>query len=253
MGVRRCLALFSSVAAVACAVRASRGLRHQIAGLSAAARRLVGADIAATVPVVGRDEFTAVEEKLATLAKQLDRDREIVTYLAERATRSVETTREWRAPETDQLTGLFNRRSFEDALDGEIERAKRFDRDVGLVLIDLDDLKHVNDTYGHPQGDVVLREIARVLRAAAREIDRAARYGGDELAVILPGTDLARAYDRGERICEQIAQLRIPRADGEGAVRVTASCGAASARGAKADARELVAAADSALHQRKRR
>ena len=72
---------------------------------------------------------------------------------------------------TDELTGLSNRRAFDDALNAEIERAKRFGSELGLVLIDLDDFKLVNDTYGHPQGDVVLREVARVLRESSREVD----------------------------------------------------------------------------------
>ena len=117
---------------------------------------------------------------------------------------------------TDELTGLANRRAFDDALASEIERNKRFGTDLGLVLIDLDNFKNVNDTYGHQQGDLVLREVARVLRDGSREIDFPARYGGEELAVILPGTDLEGAFNRAERIREQIGQVRIPRLDGGG-------------------------------------
>ena len=88
---------------------------------------------------------------------------------------------------TDELTGLFNRRRFQEAMATEVERARRFGQPLGLVLLDIDDFKRVNDTYGHQQGDLVLREVARVLRESSREIDEPARYGGEELAVVLPG------------------------------------------------------------------
>jgi len=153
---------------------------------------------------------------------------------------------------TDELTGLSNRRAFDDALAAEVERAKRFGTDLGLVLIDIDDFKRVNDTYGHPQGDVVLREVARVLRDSSREVDHPARYGGEELAAVLPGTDLEGALHRAERVREQIAGLRIPRLDGGGALDVTVSCGVAAARATHADGRALLQAADRALYEAKR-
>lgn len=182
-------------------------------------------------------------------------DRELFTYLAGQAARSMENVElhETAAREsvTDELTGLFNRRAFDDALASEVERAKRFGSDLGLVLIDLDNFKNVNDTYGHPQGDVVLREVARVLRESSREIDHSARYGGEELAVILPGTDLEGAYNRAERIREAIEQLRIARLDGGGTISITTSCGVAAARATAADGRAMVQAADNALYEAK--
>ncbi|MDP1846411.1 MAG: diguanylate cyclase [Solirubrobacteraceae bacterium] len=183
-------------------------------------------------------------------------DRELFSYLAGQVARSMENVElhetTARRSVTDELTGLSNRRAFDDALAAEVERAKRFGTDLGLVLIDIDDFKRVNDTYGHPQGDVVLREVARVLRDSSREVDHPARYGGEELAAVLPGTDLEGAFQRAERIREEIAQLRIPRLDGSGSLSVTASCGVAIARGTSADSRGLVQAADSALYVAKR-
>ena len=120
------------------------------------------------------------------------------------------------------------------------------------MLIDIDDFKRVNDTYGHPQGDVVLREVARVLRESSREVDHPARYGGEELAAVLPGTDLEGAFNRAERVREQIAELRIPRLDAGGTLSITASCGVAAARGQSTDGRSLVQAADTALYEAKR-
>jgi diguanylate cyclase (GGDEF)-like protein len=184
-------------------------------------------------------------------------DRELLSYLAGQAARSMENVSlhevTARRSVTDELTGLANRRAFDDALAGEIERSKRFGTDVGLVIIDLDDFKSVNDTHGHQQGDLVLREVARVLREGSREIDFPARYGGEELAVVLPGTDLSGAFNRAERIREQISQTRIPLLSGGGALTVTASCGVAATRSTGADGRLLIQAADAALYDAKRR
>jgi diguanylate cyclase (GGDEF)-like protein len=126
------------------------------------------------------------------------------------------------------------------------------------VMLDIDNFKHVNDTYGHQQGDVVLREVARVLKESSRAIDLPARYGGEELAVVLPGTDLEGAYDLAERVREGIEALELPlvgddEAGGDAAiVRVTASLGAAALGDGIEDLRELVAAADAALYRAKR-
>ena len=88
----------------------------------------------------------------------------------------------------DGLTGLANRRQSEEALSAELHRAERLGGPLALVLADLDSFKGVNDRYGHPAGDTVLREFAQVLRATVREIDTAGRWGGEEFFVLLPGT-----------------------------------------------------------------
>jgi diguanylate cyclase (GGDEF)-like protein len=120
-------------------------------------------------------------------------------------------------------------------------------------MLDIDNFKRVNDTYGHLQGDLVLREVARVLRESSREVDEPARYGGEEMAVALPGTDLEGAYQFAERVRHRIENLELPLPDGQGWLHVTASFGAASLRGASANGKEgLVAAADAALYRAKR-
>jgi diguanylate cyclase (GGDEF)-like protein len=118
-------------------------------------------------------------------------------------------------------------------------------------MLDLDDFKSINDTYGHPQGDVVLEHVARVLRDASREVDIPARYGGEEMAVILPHTDLAGAYAIAERLRGAIQKLAIPRGDGESALRITASFGVAASLDGDKDA--LISGADAALYVAKRR
>lgn len=183
-------------------------------------------------------------------------DHELLTYLAGRLARSMKNVEVYetvsRESVTDHLTDLLNKRAFDEALSNEVERAKRFGDELGLLLIDLDDFGQFNKVYGVLDGDAVLREVGRVLREGSREIDVPARYGGEELAVVLPRTDLEGAFLRAERIREQIEQLRIPRVDGSGTLRVTASCGVASMRGAAADKDGLVEAAGKALNEAKR-
>jgi diguanylate cyclase (GGDEF)-like protein len=183
-------------------------------------------------------------------------ERELFDYLAEQAAVSLENVGLHETVErqavTDELTGLFNRRRFQEAMLTEVERSKRFGQAVGLVLLDLDNFKAVNDTYGHQQGDLVLREVARVLRETSREIDEPARYGGEELAVVLPGTDLEGAYNLAERVRAGIEELALPLLDGDGLLRVTASFGVATLPGSADDMRGLIAAADEALYRAKR-
>ena len=243
MRSRRRLALLFCCAVIACVACAWRAPQQKIADLLAIVRRRVEVDSSAAGAAVRRDEFTVRQEKRNKRSKALDRDRELASYLAQEA-RSTEASGASRWPVADPLTGLLNRRALDEVLGSEVERAKRFDTDLGLVLIDLDNFKAVNDTHSHAQGDVVLRAVARVLRDVSSEIDHPARYGGEEFAVILPGSDLEEASNRGEHIRKQIAQLRIPRLDRQGTLRVTASYGAASARGAAANANALLAEAE---------
>lgn len=106
---------------------------------------------------------------------------------------------------TDPLTGLFSRRYLEEMLHEEIERSLRYGRPLSLVMIDLDNFKPYNDTYGHQAGDEMLKEVGRVLQAAVRAIDAAVRYGGDEFAVILPETDSEGARLIASRIIKDMS------------------------------------------------
>jgi diguanylate cyclase (GGDEF)-like protein len=239
--------LESAVASVEADALRSGSPRESSAGdANAMAHPLRGTNGAAAVGVVsvGREgrPFTSSE-------------RELFHYLAGQAARSMESVDRHetvtRESMTDDLTGLSNRRAFDDALTAEVERAKRFGGTLGLVLIDLDNFKAINDTYGHPQGDLVLREVSRVLRESSREIDHPARYGGEELALVLPGTDLEGAFNLAERVRVRIAGLAIRRLDGAGALRVTASCGVAAVPRTAADESALIAAADRALYTAK--
>ena len=152
---------------------------------------------------------------------------------------------------TDELTGLANVRAFASILDREIERSRRYGAALALVMVDLDDFKRVNDTYGHQQGDEVLAHVAWVLRDVSRELDTVARYGGEELAVVLPQTDGEGAALLAERMRESIEALYIPQVGGSGTLSVTASFGVASLPESALDRTELIAAADAALYAAK--
>jgi diguanylate cyclase len=149
----------------------------------------------------------------------------------------------------DGLTGLANRRSVEDTLRAEIARARRFGDRLCLVLADLDDFKSVNDTYGHPIGDEALRLFAATLRATAREMDVAGRWGGEEFALVLPGTDGEGGARLAERARAALAGCTLLVDDVP--VSLTASFGVAALPPA-ADALDLIASADAALYEAKR-
>ena len=152
---------------------------------------------------------------------------------------------------TDPLTQLLNRREFEEQLTREVERAQRFGTPVGLVVLDLDDFKLINDRFGHLAGDGVLKAAAGAIRQCTREIDQPARWGGEEFAVILPHTGLDGAARLAERLRQAIAERQIPTPDGR-SVRVTASFGVAALPGSGTTQVELTAAADDAVYRSKR-
>lgn len=129
----------------------------------------------------------------------------------------------------DPLTGIANRRQFDRALDREIRRARREQRPLSLIFLDLDEFKHFNDTYGHVHGDEVLRRVAHTLDESFRRGgDVVARYGGEEFAVILPGVDAHRAGLYAERLRRRIWRMAISCGPGESDERITISGGVAA-------------------------
>lgn len=151
----------------------------------------------------------------------------------------------------DGLTGLYVRRYFDARLDEEIERARRYETGFAVAMIDLDNFKDLNDTHGHQVGDEALRQVSEVVRAQMRGVDTAARYGGEEIALVLPRTELVDAYALAERIRAAVAELEIPA--GEKTVHLTSSFGiAAFPESGARDADDLVRQADKALYRAKR-
>jgi two-component system, cell cycle response regulator len=151
---------------------------------------------------------------------------------------------------TDGLTELFNHRHMHELLHEEFERTKRSTEPLAVVMLDLDRFKAVNDNYGHPTGDVILYETARILREAAREIDMVGRYGGEEFIAILPGTDEEAAAQFAERIRKEVAEHVFR--DEANEVRMTVSGGAASYPGeGVGHPDQLIKRADEALYHSK--
>lgn len=148
-----------------------------------------------------------------------------------------------RVARTDGLTGLANRRAFDEQLRAQLARSQRRDTPLALVLIDLDHFKNVNDKYGHPVGDQLLKEFAGVLMSSVRESNLVSRVGGEEFALLLPGLSVDQAFDVAQRIRAQAMAARL---------LTTGSAGVAVFPQDGSNATELLRAADWALYAAKR-
>ncbi|MBW3593177.1 MAG: GGDEF domain-containing protein [Actinobacteria bacterium] len=163
-----------------------------------------------------------------------------------RVYRSLAIPRLVEASRVEPKTGLFNMRHFDAALAQELARAGRFDRRVALLMVDVDHLREVNNTRGHVAGDAALRLVADTIRAATREYDVAARFGGDEFAVLLPETDEPGALAVAERI-----RAGVESAGRAAAIGVTVSVGVAADVASALSPEELIALADRAAYRAK--
>lgn len=150
---------------------------------------------------------------------------------------------------TDGLTGVQNRRYFDDALREYIEEFRRIDKPLGLMILDLDHFKQVNDSYGHDIGDRVLRAVGKCLRDMTRYHDIVARLGGEEFGIVTPNMNLVGLEKLAERIRDAVSALSIP--TGRGGLRVTTSVGLAVWEG-KETAEEFYRRADRQLYEAKR-
>lgn len=154
---------------------------------------------------------------------------------------------------TDSLTGISNRRAFDTALEDEIQRARRTQNMLSLILIDVDRFKNYNDTRGHQAGDDVLRRVAKIIEQSTRRgTDKSCRYGGEEFAVLLPNTDVIHAARIAETIREQLEQEEIIHPDSDVGPHVTISIGVSAMVPGESDSGEvLLNVADRALYQAK--
>lgn len=158
-----------------------------------------------------------------------------------------------RLSDTDPVTGLYNRRFMAARLDREIKRSLRYGHPLGLLMLDLDDFKGINDTYGHLFGDQVLKKVAVTLTAACRETDFVGRFGGDEFIVLLPETVEDEAAVVADRVADRLDCLRLqaPGSDG-GEVKISASLGRAILPVDGRTSSKLISMADKALYREKR-
>ncbi|HUP45008.1 MAG TPA: GGDEF domain-containing protein [Thermoanaerobaculia bacterium] len=154
--------------------------------------------------------------------------------------------------DTDELTGIANRRYFRRQLPQEIGRARAYRLPLSLLMIDVDDFKEINDTFGHVVGDVVLSELCGTMRETLRTPDFIARYGGDEFAVTLPHTDLAGAMRVADRILSRLREVTIE-VDPDRAMRCSVSIGVAELHPDDTSGRDLIRRADQRLYEAKKR
>lgn len=147
---------------------------------------------------------------------------------------------------TDGLTGIANRRKFDEKFQEEFDRAKRYQEPLSILVFDLDYLKKINDTYGHPTGDEAIKAIGLVLDQSSRSIDLAARFGGEEFCLLLPNTDLEMATQIGDRIREKINKVEIG-----GPGQISVSVGVAALTNNEDNPQQLFHRADQALYKAK--
>jgi len=173
-------------------------------------------------------EDQSLAARISDLKSQFERRKQVLTDLAYK----------------DTLTALYNRRFFDKTLQEETERARRYQRDLQLILIDIDHFKRLNDTYGHQKGDDALQNIASIIEGHGRENDTVARYGGEELVIILPETSLDMAIKVAEKIRKKVQNETKRHTDCE----VTISLGISSFNASNNTPEKLIKSADNALY-----
>jgi diguanylate cyclase (GGDEF)-like protein len=176
-------------------------------------------------------------------------ERELLDALARELGRFVERKRAEdemkRLASTDKLTGAFNRTKFDEIIKREVERARRFDHPLAIIMFDIDHFKEINDTYGHLTGDAALRDIAALVNKLIRKIDFLVRWGGEEFVIIAPETPLDRASGLAERIRKAIAKNRF-----DGIKGVSASFGVTTLKKSD-DIDHVLTRVDNALYKAK--
>ena len=232
----------------------ARGMLRPILLLSEGAQRVSAGDLDVHLPVHGRDELADLTSAFNEMARRVRDSRD---ELAESATALARTNDQLEQAKerfrsqaiTDALTGIFNRRHFEDCLDEQIARAAEEGKPLSLLLLDLDHFKQFNDRWGHTEGDAELRRVAALVQRTVRSTDIAFRYGGEELAVLLPACSKEQAMVVAEKV--RIAVGSGTQRPSRFGARTTVSAGVATYPEDGRVARGLVDTADAALYQAK--
>ncbi len=229
-----------------------RFVSRRIALLAQTASQLRAGRMEVRAKVDGSDEIAELGDAFNRMAAELGAYTERLEGIVRERTQALEEANERLAhmAVTDELTSLFNRRHFEERANRDIEVARRAGRPFGLVIVDIDHFKSVNDRFGHPTGDRVLVAVARVLSEQARAADLVARIGGEEFAVAMPDTTADDAVHAAERMRAAIEALE-DLAPGLEQEKVTGSFGAAAFPEHGGTLRALVTAADGALYRAK--
>ncbi len=208
------------------------------------------------IPILEHDDimvaFCAESDRVEHLSFD---DRMVLQAVASELAVAVENSQLYKLTRTlaitDELSGLHNYRYLKQRLDDEMERSKRYEKHLSLLMLDVDDFKDVNDSHGHIAGDSVIRELAELLLTHVREVDVVARYGGEEFSVLLPETDAAGAFVVAEKIRDAVARHRFRDADGAKRIRMTVSVGFSTFPAHSHDKESLLRQADDALYQAK--
>lgn len=190
-----------------------------------------------------------IVNKLGGTGNFTTNDMKFLEVLASHASVAINNNKLYELAITDGMTKLFIHRHFQNRLDEEIIRARRYGSPLSLVMFDIDHFKSFNDTYGHQQGDVVIVNVAKVIKENVREIDIAARYGGEEFAVVLPQTDVKGAVSFAERLRARIESFPFP--GQEKPLHVTISLGIACYPYSSTEKMELIKHTDEALYESK--
>lgn len=178
------------------------------------------------------------------------KDLEFVEALANQAAIAVDNAQLYELATKDGLTKLYIHRHFYYLLEAEMKRVQRYHHVLSLLMMDIDNFKHVNDTYGHLVGDVVLKEIANTIQKTIRHVDIPARYGGEEFTVVLPETSASNALIIAERLRKRISEIEVP-VGSDTIIRPTVSVGLAEFPSAAEDIKTLIDYADKALYASK--
>ena len=171
----------------------------------------------------------------------------IVKYLI----KSRDFEHQYKLATTDGLTELYNHRYFQEQMKMQVEQAKRYDSKFSLIIIDIDNFKKFNDTFGHQTGDAVLRQVAMILKRSVRTTDIVCRYGGEEMSIILPNIDKKEAYSVAEKICSRVSE-KTYKSYGNSVSHVTISLGVATFPYDGEDASILIESADKKLYEAKK-